>query len=257
MFYTHPVPGEKLAPDGSNWRKHGFWAYGHIVQQSPESFEIDNRIQPGPEGTALLSVNFDERLSTSLNLPAIDHHIQLIAKLGGRGCTRRTKKAELELGFTQKRDSLERILYFYCHGYGSSCGAALNLGPPYLVMTDDVVSASDFEHWGGGAKLPMSPLVFINACQGGQMTNMFYDSFAVELLRQGAVGLIGAQIDVPAIFAAAFGQLLLGRFLGQSNRRIRLGPLLREINRTMWDEHNNPLGLVYSLYRGVDCFVDW
>ena len=37
----------------------------------------------------------------------------------------------------------------------------------------------------------------------------------------------------------------------------RLGPLLREVNREMWDKHNNPLGLIYSLYRGVNCFIDW
>jgi hypothetical protein len=32
---------------------------------------------------------------------------------------------------------------------------------------------------------------------------------------------------------------------------------LREVNREMWDKHNNPLGLIYSLYRGVNCFIDW
>ena len=36
-----------------------------------------------------------------------------------------------------------------------------------------------------------------------------------------------------------------------------MGPLMREVNRAMWDTRNNPLGLVYSLYRGVDCFIDW
>ena len=98
----------------------------------------------------------------------------------------------------------------------------------------------------------------INACQGGQMTTLFYKSFAKQLLREGAVGLIGPQIDVPAVFASAYGELLLQQFLARSSESVRrLGPLMQSVNQTMWDTHKNPLGLVYSLYHGVNCFIDW
>jgi hypothetical protein len=254
MLYTHPVQDEKLAGDGSNWVKNGFWGYRHIVHQTPRKYKRENRIQPDADGGVPASVNFDDRLSIALNLPIIDQHIEFLCGLGAK--IKRTKKSELELVFKQNRCNLERILYFYCHGHGS--GSAVNISPPYLEMTDDTVSAFDFERWAGGEKLPTSPLVFINACQGGQMTTLFYKSFAVELLEEGAVGLIGAQIDVPAVFAAQYAKEVFEKFFDRkSTQKGRLGPLLREVNKKLWDGNNNPLGLVYSLYRGIDCFIDW
>ena len=254
MLYTHPVQGEKLADDGSNWVKNGFWGYRHIVQQTPRKYKHENRIQLDTDGGIPASVNFDDRLSTALNLPIIDQHIEFLRGLGAK--IKRTKKSELELVFKKNRCNLERILYFYCHGHGSGSGGSVS--PPYLEMADDPVSASDFELWANGAKLPISPLVFINACQGGQMTTMFYKSFAVELLKEGAVGLIGAQIDVPAVFAAQYAKEIFEKFFDRtSTQKERFGPLLKKVNRKLWDTNNNPLGLVYSLYRGIDCFIDW
>jgi hypothetical protein len=125
-------------------------------------------------------------------------------------------------------------------------------------MTDDVVSAYDFERWANGTKLPTSPLVFINACQGGQMTTMFYKSFAVELLHEGVVGLVGTQIDVPAVFAVQYAKEIFEKFFDRpTTKKQRLGPLVRKVNQKLWDQNNNPLGLVYSLYRGINCFIDW
>jgi hypothetical protein len=254
MLYTHPVEGEKLADDGSNWVKNGFWGYRHIVHQTPRNYKHENRIQPDADGGIPASVNVDDRLSQALELPAIDEHIEFLRGLGVK--IKRTKKSELELVFKRNRRNLERIVYFYCHGHGSGSGASIS--PPYLEMTDGSVSAFDFERWADGAKLPTSPIVFINACQGGQMSTMFYETFAVELLKEGVVGLIGAQIDVPAVFAAQYAKEIFEKFFDRKGTpKQRLGPLVREVNRKLWDKNNNPLGLVYSLYRGVDCFIDW
>jgi len=258
MLYTHPVEGGKLERDGTNWEKNGFWGYRHIVQQTPESYKLENGIRPDAAGGVTLSINFDDRLLDMMNLPIIDEHINFLGGLGAN--IKRTKKSELELVFTQNRCSLERILYFYCHGHGSSNDSGANMSPPHLELTDGVVTAFDFERWseGGTLQLPTSPLVFINACQGGQMTTMFYKSFAVELLKEGAVGLIGAQIDIPAVFGAEYAKRVFAGFFARKNtEKVRLGPLLRAVNQTLWDEHRNPLGIVYSLYRGVDCFIDW
>lgn len=254
MLYTHPVEDEKLADDGSNWVKNGFWGYRHIVHQTPKKYKHKNGIQPDADGGIPASVNFDDRLSIALQLPVIDEHIEFLRCLGAK--IKRTKKSELEFVFKENRCNVERILYFYCHGHGSGSGASTS--PPYLEMTDDSVSAFDFELWADGATLPSSPLVFINACQGGQMTTMFYQSFAIELLNEGAVGLIGAQIDVPAVFAAEYAKEIFEKFFDRTNtQKERLGALLKKVNRKLWDQNNNPLGLVYSLYRGIDCFIDW
>jgi len=72
------------------------------------------------------------------------------------------------------------VVYFYCHGSDAEGGASIT--PSSLHLTDGSVSAFDFERWSNGEMLLTNPVVFINACQGGQMTTMFYKSFAVELL---------------------------------------------------------------------------
>lgn len=257
MLYTHPAANEELYPDGSNWDKRGFWGYQHIIQHSPEAFDTESRIRPNSTGEVALSVNFDDRLSVALKLPSIEEHIKSVSALGGQACIRRTTKREIAAVFVRERASLEPILYFYCHGHGSSSGGLPILSSPCLKFTDGDISASDFKNWAKGKKLPTKPLVMINACQGGQMTTLFYESFANELLKEGAIGLIGAQIDVPAVFASAYGQLLLTDFFSRDEGVVRLGPLMRSVNQRMWDKYNNPLGLVYSLYRGVDCFIDW
>jgi hypothetical protein len=100
--------------------------------------------------------------------------------------------------------------------------------------------------------------VFVNACQGGQMTTMFYETLATELLRRNAVALVGTQIDIPAVFAAEYAISLFTRFFkSDAMAPVRLGPLLRSLSRDMIDNFANPLGLVYSLYRGMDCHVAW
>jgi hypothetical protein len=256
MLYTHPVAKGTLDPNGSNWEKEGFWGYQHIVQQNPDRLTSNNVICLDA-GASILSVNFDNRLSDTLKLPIIDTHIEFITALGGKNSIKCTKKAELAHRFSAERTTLERILYFYCHGNGSSDSAGTNLRPPHLVFSDDVITAMDFEDWANEQDLSTHPLLFINACQGGQMQTMFYESFAVELLKQGAAGLVGAQIDIPAVFACAYGQRVLSQFFRKDGGQVRLGPLLRDVNREMWDKHSNPLGLAYSLYRGVDCFINW
>ena len=254
MLYTHPAEGAKLNDNGSNAVKEGFWGYRHIVQQTSEKYKLENAIRPDAAGAVPASINFDDRLSVAMKLPVIEEHIEFLRRLGAK--ITRTKKSELELVFKQKRCDLERIVYFYCHGHGS--GSDASMSPPYLEMTDDSVSAFDFQIWANGEKLPTSPLVFINACEGGQMTTMFYQSFAVELLEEGAVGLIGAQIDVPAVFAVEYAKEVFEKFFDRMNTpKERLGPLLKKVNNKLWDTNHNPLGLVYSLYRGVDCFIDW
>jgi hypothetical protein len=255
MLYTHPVANEILDPSkGKNWRKEGFWGYQHTIWHNPGSIGVKFAIQP--EGK-LLSVNFDDRLARAFKLPIIDQHVQDIKALVTDGTIQRTKKAELHKAIMDNRDTLERILYFYCHGHGADSDAGPDLAKPHLVLSDgETVCADDFLDWADG-KLPTSPLIFINACQGGQMTSMFYETFAAALLNLGAVGLIGAQIDIPAVFAVEYGKRVLSQFLARQGSRTRLGRIMSEANRTFFDQHRNPLGFVYSLYYGVNCFINW
>ena len=74
----------------------------------------------------------------------------------------------------------------------------------------------------------------------------------------GASGVIGPQIDIPAVFAAEYAMRFFKGLLGVDNGGPEpVGILMRRLAREFIDKHNNPLGLAYSLYRGMDCLVDW
>lgn len=256
MLYTHPVEGQELAADGSNWLPEGFWGYQHIVQQSPNEHPIDQRILPDKDGVKL-SLNINRQIATQFNLPEVTEHFNYIGALG-RPCIERGLKSELQRDLKGKAAQLERVLYFYCHGHGSTDSARVNLDESQIKLSDKIgeeIRAVDFQLWLGKLGLPTNPLLFFNACQGGQMTTMFYRTFAVDLLKYGAAGLVGSQVDIPAAFAAEYGRRVMGQFFGKG-RAARLGELLRDINRDLFKNHGNPLGLVYSLYRGDNCFID-
>jgi hypothetical protein len=133
-----------------------------------------------------------------------------------------------------------------------------NLRAAMLQLEDGSISAAELRKWirhrfGGRA-----PLIFINACRGGQLGTLVYHNYtyATEFLEQGAICLIGPQIEVPAIFAGEFGKRFFERFIADRAPAPKAGDILRDLTREMWG-CRNPFGLVYSLYAGADCHVRW
>jgi hypothetical protein len=255
LMYTHPVAGEELDENGSNWDKRGFWGYSHVIQQSPKHFHPDSRLVPEDDGKMRLSANFDNRLPRVLGLKCIGEHIESLKSFGS--LTLRTNRAELVTAFSKQRETLERLVYFFCHGHGATTNGIPTTALPYLKLSDDgKVSSEDFRYWAKDKPLPSAPLIFFNACQGGQMDTLFYKSFACELLSQGAAGVVGAQIDVPGVFAVAYANALFAN-LFDATCSLTLGPLMRQNSQDFWDNKRNPLALIFSLYRGVDCYIEW
>src|SRR5262249_16276003 len=133
---------------------------------------------------------------------------------------------------------------------------AINLRARIALTGGEEITAQEVSFWLKDRLLDSQPLVFINACQGGQMTTLFYQTLAAEFLRLHARGVIGAQIDMPAGVACAYALRLFEEFLKGSNaNRVRIGPLMRTLAQEFFTTYHNPLGLVYSLYRGADCSV--
>ena len=69
------------------------------------------------------------------------------------------------------------------------------------------------------------------------------------LLASGANCLIGAQTDLPAVFATEFATRFFTDFLAGNQR---VGEIMRRLVRQFADDHANPLALLYSLYHGLD-----
>jgi hypothetical protein len=256
MIYVHPEKGAELAPDGSNFKREGFWGYQHIIEHNTVQVTLPTELKPDAAGKIHASVNIDEGIDQGLGVPCIAPQLAFFRGQPGLTAVERRTKPELETALRSAKFD-DQIVYFCCHGSGADEGGATSLKQSRLALTDSKeITSADFKVWRNGRSLASNPLVFINACQGGQMTTLFYKTIAAEFLKQDAMAVIGGQIDMPAAFAAEYARRLFTRFLdGSPGQRVRLGTLMRELAQEFVNDHNNPLGLVYSLYRGADCFV--
>jgi hypothetical protein len=262
MIYLHP-PGSKLNSKGTNFEWKNFWGYRHIIEHNPDNHDLGNVLRRDAANRLATSVNVDTNIDGKLKVKCLERQQAFFEKLKQQKIIDyrlRSTKDELQEAI-EADDFSDQILYFYCHGEGSSGYGGKNLTPANIKLTDgEPIADTDLRFWlRSSLELKSHPLVFINACQGGQMTTMFYQTIAKQFLNNKAVGLIGSQIDIPAEFAAEYALRLFSEFLKVSNtssNKVCLGPLVRQLARDFIDQHNNPLGLVYSLYRGIDCYAD-
>jgi hypothetical protein len=259
MLYTHPNPKEQLAFDGSNFEWDGFWGLHHVIEHNTLHAEVvDTRIRPDKSGLICTSMNVDKNLDDNLGVTCIDTQIDFFNAFAHRiDYIERCTKYEL-LQALSDSSFKDKIVYFYCHGIGSGEYDLPNLGDARIVLTDgEDITGQDISDCLGDKDLGSNPIIFINACQSSHMTTIFYQALAPEFLKRQAVGLIGTQIDMPAVFACEYATRFFSKFLnGSQQNRVRVGPLMRDLAREFIVEHNNPLGLAYSLYRGADCFID-
>jgi hypothetical protein len=158
----------------------------------------------------------------------------------------RSERHDLALAMSAA-DFGDQILYFGCHG---TAGGTATTPDAHIALTDgQAIRASDFRYWLGARQFATTPIVYINACQGGQMSSMFYTSFSRELLARGANCLVGPQIDIPPTFAQWFADEFLCRLF---QFETKIGDVVKDLTRLLIDRYANPLGLVMSVYRGMD-----
>jgi len=227
--------------------------YIKLIKPTTNELSLDTALQK-----LRFSANVDEGIDTSLKVECVKPLVEFFQDHPLLASTVRKTKDQLQTDLSDSNFN-DRILFFCCHGRGSQVGGQTSVETPALKLSDpELIYATDLNFWRRRSNgiLPSHPLVFINACQGGQITNMFYRDVAAEFLKQQAVGLVGSQIDIPAIFAREYAKRFFQRLLNTQNTPVRVGPLMRELTREFIDTYHNPLGLAYSLYRGADCFVD-
>lgn len=253
MLYTHPLGLGELAADGSNFVPEGFWGYRHVVEQYPDSYNVNFELRT-QNGKLALGAALNERIDTDFNVDCIKRHRDFIESSGKLlSYAEWTKIAELEQGLSADPFG-QQIVYFLCHAEVAGSAAA---PPPYLQLADGLIAAARIRNLIPNRLAPSPPLIFINACRGGQLATLLRSfTFASEFLRQGAICVVGPQIEVPAVFAGEFGNRFLTEFVAQTIPPPRVGLVLRKLTQDMW-ACNNPFGLVYSLYAGADCQVCW
>ncbi|WP_181788419.1 hypothetical protein [Streptomyces phytophilus] len=232
------------------WSFAGFWGHRHLVEHNFSRVRgYDSRISV-PEGPVGVGLNVDDRVDEEYP------PTPFVAELPGifDRCARETavtvrrSKSELAGAFRAMKFD-DHISFFGCHGQVTDQDGAARSS--WLELADgEKIYGSEIAGWlSRDEPMPMRPLVFVGACQGGQLSSAFYPAAGYHLLRNGARCLLGPQVDLPRAFAREYATLLFGTLL---DRGSRLGDAVRELSRFYADDRGNPLGLIFTLYRGLD-----
>ncbi|MCQ9132652.1 hypothetical protein [Streptomyces hilarionis] len=248
MLYVPLDPETNMEGEEFAWSMHEFLGYRHWIEHQFRANTGKTEIRVN--GGLHVGLNADTR---------IDDHRQTGQKLVA-SLKRQLTEATPHITFRYKRPKLatdlsqpdfsDQLMCFCCHAKVSGTPSGPHLGEPSIELSDidDPIYTGDFEAWLANRKLP-NTIVFIDACQAGQLNSTFYRSFSVVLLEKGANCLIGPQVDLPIPFACEYTKRFFDEFLIPGTR---IGDLVRELTQYFAEDHHNPLGLIFSLYRGLD-----
>ncbi len=93
------------------------------------------------------------------------------------------------------------------------------------------------------------PLIFLNACGGSRIDPVMVTSFPRFFLEEnGNRGFIGTETNVPDSLAARFSM----RFYEELLSGATLGDAVHRAKWAMLTKHNNPLGILYTVYADPD-----
>jgi hypothetical protein len=126
------------------------------------------------------------------------------------------------------------LIYFFCHGAADQ----LQLDKSKPGFTAYHVEGPNYPGW---------PIVFVNACEAGNISPLSFLSFRKEFRKRRAAGLIAPSFPIPTLFAAVFAKAFIARYADHQP----IGQVLLELRREVLAKHN-PLGLWYSLQCPLD-----
>ena len=249
MLYTPPDPQTNLLDDDAPWDLEGFWGFRHLIQHTVRRHPQWSPEITAPPGQLAVGLCVDRRIDTDPRNGGVRYVAQLIEFFSARTRTVvRDHKMDLARAM-QAADFRDQLMYFACHGRVTGGDGTAAAQASLILSDDDPILPTDFVEWFDNQPLSTNPVVFIGACEGGQMSAMFSDSCGLRLLKAGANCVIGPQVDLPVPFAARYTDELFTRFLAGN---CRLGDAVRDLTRCCARDRHNPLGLIVSLYRGLD-----
>ncbi|MGX1159801.1 CHAT domain-containing protein [Arthrobacter sp. SLBN-100] len=256
-----PVPWGLLYIDdewkagGTDWRR--FLGMSHIIEQIPlqtAMTTLSGVIDSGPTGLSV-SVNFNESIDEQMHADFVARQVQYWGAAADFrppiNLVSRTKRAEL-VGALKDAASPDQILYLFCHavaagltGDGPDASCLVLSGDERITLGDLNLEAPTTVQLAG------SPLVFINACESAELSPLFYDGFVPYFMAKGARGVIGTECKTPALFAAEWAKSFFDQFLEGGS----LGEVFLRMRREFFEQHGNPLGLIYGIHCDGDTRV--
>ncbi|WP_225732348.1 MULTISPECIES: hypothetical protein [unclassified Nocardia] len=254
MLYTPPDVRHD-PPTEDHWSYEGFWGYRHLIEHTFSHVAgFDSRIAV-PAAGLTVGLCADPRIDIDFTRASFGVskgvYVDLISELfraHGATVVIRTRKSELERAFHDAMLS-DQIVFFCCHGLAA--GPAGPTSKPYFELDhNERIRGRDVETWLETGSLATRPFVFFGACNGGRLASTFYSTVGRALLRDGGARcLIGPQLDLPPVLAVSYARLLFAEFLVSETK---LGDIVWRLSCELINKYNNPLGLMFSLYRGID-----
>jgi hypothetical protein len=246
-----------LKPDLSNVDPEGFWGFKHVIEYTPE-FASATPINFVPEirVTGKLGMSFvcNNGIDTQMKRPIIQGQRDYFQTLSDVSVTEHPTTTDL-YALLNNPEQPSQVMYFYCHAVSNLPGEKGGVGGSKVILSDGPASLDDLNFAAGtdGQPLKNAPLVFMNCCQSAELSPYLYDGLVPYLITKGARGVIGTEVDTPALFAAEFAKDFLTRFF-QGNKK--LGDLLLEMRREYLQKKNNVMGLVYALHSSGEIYIN-
>ncbi|MEM8530657.1 MAG: hypothetical protein AAGF95_07430 [Chloroflexota bacterium] len=239
----------------------GFWGFKHIVEHTPQ-FSVGTPTNFVPEIVVedklafgfVLNTTIDTELANKgFNTQVVQPQRDFLRTLPGVTVSEYPNSTDL-YGLLKNPDTLEQVLYFYCHAESSLPGVPGGVDSSKVYLSDAAVNLRDLKRNApqSGPPLKSAPLVFFNACESAELSPYLYDGLVPYLINRGIRGVLGTEVDTPALFAAEFAQVLLERFVAGD---APLGEVLLELRRHYLFDKNNVMGLVYALHSSGDVVV--
>lgn len=238
----------------------GFWGFKHILEYAPEFVEA-TPVQLNPEilldstmdVAFICNTTIDETLRQRGSPPVVDRQRAFLVALPGVSMHEYPTGRDL-YALLNSRENSAQLLYFYCHAKSTLPGETGGVDSSFVQLSDGPISLRDLKRRArlSADSLRDAPLVFLNACESAELSPYLYDGLVPYFIAKGARGVIGTEVDVPALFAAEFAQTLITRFVAGDQP---IGDLLLSLRQEYLIQHKNVLGLIYALYSSADLVV--
>jgi hypothetical protein len=233
----------------------GFWGYQHVIEHdisrlvtSTSPFATQPRV----------AVHLDENIDRDKRFQEFRANARVVGLLKDYGIdpVPRNDLPAFQQGLLAGAD--EHIFYFCCHaraGKAEATGPQLFLTNPPPPPPPAPITPINIDDWLDECQaLPGRPLVFMNACEAAQSGSFLYKGFASTFLSHYASSVIGPELEMPAVFARDFALKFFEQFF-RTGPENSVGKILLRLRQEYMREHCNPLGLVYSLYRGGGLYL--
>jgi hypothetical protein len=232
-----------------------FWGFKHIIEYLPE-FSVSTPVSfnPAIDVADTLPIAFvcNNGIDTQFSRPIVQGQREAFNQLPGVSVKDYPNVQDLVT--LLKDPKAAPLIYFYCHAVSKFPEEEGGVDDSRVALTDGKVSVRDLKMKVRTQLPPLAtaPLVFLNACESAELSPYLYDGLMPYLVARGVRGMIGTEVETPALFAAEFAKEFMRRFTAGNTT---IGGLLRDMRVEYAEQKNNIMGLVYALYSSSEISI--